>query len=96
LMSGIEGWLATPRSPKPTTVLRGDAMPLIAHMRELLNDYNGDAVDLLDELSNALCDCNAGNLIPVLRQSLSAYDFDAALAALDKIEAGCLSVKSKA
>ncbi|MDX8406523.1 MAG: response regulator [Mariprofundus sp.] len=88
LMTGIGAWLAS-RSEQPVIATEGEALPLIARMRELLSDYNGDAVDLLDELSQALCGCKAGPLVPVLRQNLSAYDFDAALVTLDKIETTC-------
>jgi len=88
LIAGIGAWL-TDRRVRPTAGTGGNAQPLIARMRDLLNEYNGDAVDLLDELSSALSGCDAGGLVASLRQSLSAYDFDAALATLDKIETAC-------
>ncbi|TLS73416.1 response regulator [Mariprofundus erugo] len=66
-----------------------EAKPLIEQMRLLLNEYNGDAVDMLAGLSDALAGSEAGRLYPQLRQQLSAYDFDAALATLDRIEALC-------
>ncbi|MDQ6997404.1 MAG: ATP-binding protein [Mariprofundus sp.] len=57
---------------------------LIDQMRLLLEDYDGDAVDLLDELSVALGDSNTQH-ISSLRQHLAAYDFDAALTNLNAI-----------
>jgi len=71
---------------QPVSVAGGDTVGLIERMRALLSDYNGDAVDLLDELSNALSHAQAGVLVTQLRNSLSAYDFDAALVTLDAID----------
>ncbi|WP_240923928.1 response regulator [Mariprofundus ferrooxydans] len=88
LIAGIGAWLAD-RQARPRAISSGDAMPLITRMRELLNEYNGDAVDLLSELDDALSGCNAGRLVPLLRQHLSAYDFDEALSTLEEIEASC-------
>ena len=88
-MSGIGLWLSQRKSSAPSAAAGGDALPLIGRMRDLLREYNGDAVDLLDELTAALSGCDASALVASLRQSLSAYDFDAALATLDEIEACC-------
>jgi len=89
VMSGIAVWLSERESAPVTAVAGGDALDLITRMRDLLSEYNGDAVDLLDELTAALSGCDASGLVSSLRQSLSAYDFDAALATLDEIEACC-------
>jgi len=89
VMSGIGLWLSQRKSSAPSAAAGGDALPLIGRMRDLLREYNGDAVDLLDELTAALSGCDASALVASLRQSLSAYDFDAALATLDEIEACC-------
>ncbi len=60
------------------------AQNIINQMRLLLEDSDGDAVDLLDELSIALTDSNSLH-ISSLRQHLAAYDFYAALTDLNAI-----------
>jgi len=65
------------------------AAALIARMRGLLEDYNGDAVDHIDALELALAGCGAGFQLQSLKQHLSAYDFDAALNDLDTIATLC-------
>jgi len=62
---------------------------LIARMRELLEDYNGDAVDDTDALELALVGSGAELQLQSLKQHLSAYDFDAALNDLDAIATLC-------
>jgi len=60
------------------------AKVIIDQMRILLKESDGDAVDLLDELSSALGDSEKQH-ISALRQHLSAYDFEAALNDLNGI-----------
>ncbi len=67
----------------------GSATALIARMRRLLEDYNGDAVELMDALGGAISDSDCAMQLAALRQHLSAYDFDAALADLDAIDLQC-------
>jgi len=62
---------------------------LIAQMRSLLEDYNGDAVDLIDDLNAAMAGSECAAHLLALRQHLSAYDFDTALAELDIISDLC-------
>jgi len=62
-----------------------DAKTIIDQMRLLLEDSDGDAVDLLDDLSTARADDGGNQHISLLRQHLSAYDFDAALNDLNAI-----------
>ncbi len=64
---------------------RDAAKSIINQMRILLEDSDGDAVDLLDDLSTALAD-NGNQHIILLHQHLSAYDFEAALSDLNAIE----------
>jgi len=66
-----------------------DAASAIARMRALLQDYDGDAVEHIDELTIALADSDCTAHVLALRQHLAAYDFDAALAQLDFISARC-------
>jgi len=63
---------------------RDAANTIINQMRLLLEDSDGDAVDLLDELSVALGDSNTQH-ITSLRQHLATYDFDAALTDVNAI-----------
>jgi len=65
------------------------AMAVISRMRLLLEDYNGDAVDLMDELSAALSSSEYAVHLSALRQHLAAYDFNAALEDIDMIAALC-------
>ncbi|MDQ6970512.1 MAG: ATP-binding protein [Mariprofundus sp.] len=67
---------------------RDSATPaqLIHHMRHLLQDYNADAVNFIEDLNVHLS--GHAEQMKTLRQHLDHYDFDAALQTLDKIEAG--------
>jgi len=61
------------------------AMQVVTSMRSLLEDYNGDAVDLLDELESALAGTPIASKLPAMRKHLDGYDFDAALSLLEEI-----------
>jgi len=92
VMQGIDAWCeisAQPGIEKKPAADTETATVLIARMRSLLEDYNGDAVDLIDELNIALAGSECAARLSVLRQHLSAYDFDAALAELDAISSRC-------
>jgi len=91
VMQGIEAWCECSAQIESATPV-GDiqaAITLIARMRELLEDYNGDAVDLIDDLNIALAGSECAARLSTLRQHLAAYDFDAALAELDAISSSC-------
>jgi len=91
VMQGIAAWCecsAQAASATPVGDTRA-ATALIARMRALLEDYNGDAVDLIDELNIALTGSACADHLSALRQHLSAYDFDAALADLDVMVSLC-------
>jgi len=66
-----------------------DASTAISRMRALLQDYDGDAVEHIDELTTALAESDCTAHVLALRQHLAAYDFDAALAELDLIADRC-------
>jgi polar amino acid transport system substrate-binding protein len=66
-----------------------DSCDVISRMRALLADYNGDAVDLMPELAAALAQVGVDVRLAALKQQISAYDFDAALAELEVIAAIC-------
>ncbi|MDQ6991955.1 MAG: response regulator [Mariprofundus sp.] len=86
LLTAIGQWLTVHQKSVLTTTT-ADIRPVIARMRELLEEYNGDAVDLLDALQAGLTGAKTKTLLSVLRQTLAAYDFDAALILLNEIEA---------
>lgn len=65
------------------------AVALISRMRGLLEDYNGDAVDLMEPLNAALRGNDYTVHLSALRQHLSAYDFNAALESLNEISSLC-------
>jgi len=91
VMQGIADWCKCSEPAESATPV-GDiqaASALIARMRALLEDYNGDAVDLIDDLNIALTGSECADHLSPLRQHLSAYDFDAALAELDVISSSC-------
>ncbi len=76
--------IATTKKTAPATD-HAAAKQLITQMRSLLEESDGDAVDLLDELSATLGDHATNQHISMLRQHLSGYDFDAALEDLSAI-----------
>jgi len=78
-----------PNGPGGQTIDAEAAMALISRMRTLLEDYNGDAVDLIDELSAALSGSGYTAYLSALRQHLAAYDFNAALDDIDAISSFC-------
>jgi signal transduction histidine kinase/CheY-like chemotaxis protein len=91
VMQGIGAWCECRAQSESATPV-GDiqaATVLIARMRELLEDSNGDAVDLIDDLNIALVGSECTDHLSALRQHLSAYDFDAALEELDTISSSC-------
>jgi len=91
VMQGIAAWCKCSAQSESATPV-GDiqaAIILIARMRELLEDYNGDAVDMIDDLNIALAGSECAARLSVLRQYLAAYDFDAALTELDTISSQC-------
>jgi len=91
VIEGIGNWCERrqPNEPGGQTVDAEAAMALISRMRALLEDYNGDAVDLIDELSAALSGSGYTAYLSALRQHLAAYDFNAALDDIDAISSFC-------
>jgi len=65
---------------------RERANDVIGRMRLLLEDYDGDAVDLLEDLESALAGTAISEKLPRLKKHLDAYDFDAALLLLEGVE----------
>ena len=65
---------------------RERANDVIGRMRLLLEDYDGDAVDLLEDLESALAGTAIAEKLPRLKKHLDAYDFDAALLLLEGVE----------
>jgi len=62
------------------------AMSLIREMREGLEDYDSNAVNLIDELKAALPGSIVSKQVKALQSHLDAYDFDAALKVLQQVE----------
>jgi len=89
VIEGLGSWcaLSQPNGSDGQAVDVEAAVALISRMRSLLEDSNGDAVDLMDELSAALSGDEYTAHLSALRQHLAAYDFNAALKALDVIAA---------
>ncbi|MDQ7000991.1 MAG: ATP-binding protein [Mariprofundus sp.] len=87
VIEGIGNWRerSQPNGSGEQTVDVEAAGVLINRMRLLLEDSNGDAVDLIDELSAALSGSEYTAHLSALRQHLAAYDFNAALEDLDAI-----------
>ena len=59
---------------------------VLIRMRQLLEEYNGDAVDHLDELAFVLEGAPIAAKLPHMKKCLDSYDFDAALLLLESIE----------
>ena len=91
VIEGLGKWdgCVQPNGTLGQTVDVEAAMALIDRMRALLEDSNGDAVDLMDELSAALSSSEYTAHLSALRQHLSAYDFNAALEDIDAISFVC-------
>ncbi|ATX82385.1 Signal transduction histidine kinase [Mariprofundus ferrinatatus] len=65
---------------------REQADAVLARMRAMLEDYNGDAVDLLGELEAVLANTAIAAKLPRMKKYLDGYDFDAALLLLEGVE----------
>jgi len=93
VIEGLGNWceLSQPNGTDGQAVDIEAAVVLISRMRSLLEDSNGDAVDLMDELCAALSSDEYTAHLSALRQHLAAYDFNAALKALYVIAALCNS-----
>ena len=59
---------------------------LLLKMRGMLEAYDGDAVDLIDEIEAQISSENLITEVEQMRKHLNQYDFDAALLVLDTIE----------
>jgi len=92
LVASLNRWLqANPPSRMQAPMTDGQSVAImIGRMREMLAEYNGDAVDLMDALAEALDGLGCEVEIRALRQHLSCYDFDAASADLAAIAARCV------
>jgi len=62
------------------------ARELLARMRDMLEAYDGDAVDLIDEIEAHLSSPDLIKEVEQMRKLVNQYDFDAALAVLEKVE----------
>ncbi len=62
------------------------ARDLLARMRDMLEAYDGDAVDLIDEIEAHLSSPDLIEEVEQMRKHLNLYDFDAALAVLEDVE----------
>ena len=62
------------------------ARDLLARMRDMLEAYDGDAVDLIDEIEAHLSSPDLIKEVEQMRKLVNQYDFDAALAVLEKVE----------
>jgi len=85
VIDGIGGWLGEGEAEAEVQADPDRARALIAQMRVLLKDYDGDAVDLIDDLAAVMPDAEYVDQLSELRRHLAAYDFDAALEQLDAI-----------
>jgi HPt (histidine-containing phosphotransfer) domain-containing protein len=65
---------------------RSEALPLMRKMREMLEDSDGDAVDLIDDLKIALQDSSFSKDVNRLQSMLDSYDFEAALEMLKRLQ----------
>ena len=92
LVASLNSWLqANPPSRVQASLADGQSVAtMIGRMREMLAEYNGDAVDLMDALAEALDGLECDAEIRALRQHLSGYDFDAASADLAAIAMRCI------
>jgi len=59
---------------------------MLAKMREMLEAYDGDAVDLIDDIEKAVSAAGLSAEVEEMRRYLNQYDFDAALQVLEAIE----------
>ena len=90
IIAAIRGWIE--EKAEPAVVAedgefdRDLANAVLGRMRLLLEDYDGDAVDLLDELESALAGTSIAAKLPRMKKHLDAYDFDAALLLLEGVE----------
>ncbi len=63
-----------------------EAEPLIEKMREMLEDSDGDAVELMDDLKNALHGSSLSKDVSRLQTILDGYDYEAALEMLKRLQ----------
>ena len=65
--------------------------PLLAELRELLEDDDTGAIDVIEQLESALLGTKHLLTIDQVSKALGEYDFDGALESLDALEAGVLA-----
>ena len=65
---------------------RPEALPLIEEMCEMLEDSDGDVVDLMDDLKNAMLDSGFSKDVSSLQTMLDTYDFESALELLRRLQ----------
>ena len=86
VVNGLRRWRES-QVAKATSVSNiEDAVPIIKEMRELIEDNDGDAADLIDDLQASLAGSNAEAHIFGLQKHLNVYDFTAALGVITQIE----------
>jgi CheY-like chemotaxis protein len=88
LVNDLGRWLALSRDRRKQKSASGqaDALPLIGKMRKMLEDYDGNAVDLMDDLKDALKNSSVSKDINRLQLMLDSYDFEAALEMLKRLQ----------
>jgi two-component system sensor histidine kinase/response regulator len=65
---------------------RTEVLPLIGKMREMLEDYDSNVVDLMGELKEALNNSTVSKDLDRLQSMLDSYDFEAALEILKRLQ----------
>ncbi|GAV19228.1 two-component system, sensor histidine kinase and response regulator [Mariprofundus micogutta] len=81
---------SAPRQAEGVETDLDQARELLARMRSMLEEYDGDAVDLIDEIEAHLSSPDLINEVEQMRHHLNKYDFDAALNVLEQVEAKVL------
>jgi two-component system sensor histidine kinase/response regulator len=86
-LAQLENNQAPDPKAQPETAIAEKPDDLIKQLRALLEDDDTQAAELLEELKQLSGLGTSGNELAALESAIADYDFDAALEALDKLEA---------
>jgi signal transduction histidine kinase/CheY-like chemotaxis protein len=88
VLNNLGGWLPSDEDvgQQNSTSERLEALPLIARMCGMLEDSDGGAVDLMDDLKLALQGSRFSKDLAKLQSMLDSYDFEAALEILEHLQ----------
>jgi HPt (histidine-containing phosphotransfer) domain-containing protein len=81
-LDGAQETSASPTAPPVDTAAAAHAHPLVVRLAQLLDDGNGEAIDVLEQSATVLAACLGVAMYQEVAAAAHEFDFEAALAAL--------------